>query len=350
MSDRNPSPEKTVLKQTAWVYRVLIVDDDPLFVEYLQSLLGSDLLQDIISYREFQIEHAGSVTEAQSVIQTHYDIVLLDINIPLEEGAPPQRKHGLSVLKEIRKEAPETEVIMISGYGPEGDIIVQALNEGAFYYLDKPFRTELLATLLKRVIEKKESERKAWMDGFTGLYNKAFFEFSLKHEVSKFPKAGLPARRQLNSVSLILLDFDHLKEYNDRCGHLEGDVVIRKVAAVIKTATRDSDLVARNGGDEFGILLAGADHGNALRRAERIRQSVYENGAEYGKLKKLPMTISVGVATFPSFLESADGLYKAADDALYASKRSGRNAVHGYDPSGQIKSYHELMGSEPEKA
>jgi diguanylate cyclase (GGDEF)-like protein len=346
MSDLHPLSDESSLRQTEWEYRVLIVDDDPLFAKYLKSLLGSDFLLERISHRLLRVDLAGSLKEVQGKIKQHYDIVLLDINIPIEEGTPPQRKHGLAILREIKKMASETEVIMISGYGPEVDTVVQAINEGAFYYLDKPFRNELLAALLTRVIEKKESERKAWMDGFTGLYNKAFFEFSLKNEIGKFPKGGAPARRNLNPVSLILLDFDHLKEYNDQYGHLEGDHVIKKIAAVIKKTTRGSDIVARNGGDEFGILLVGADHPNALRRAERIREAVYDYGMEYAKVKQLPMTVSVGVATFPSCLESAEALYKAADDALYASKRSGRNAVHGYAESGELRSFQELVGPE----
>jgi len=333
-----------------WECRVLIVDDDPLVAKYIKRLLESDFLQERLSQRVFRVEQAGSVKEALSKIKAHYEIVLLDINIPLEEGTPPQGKYGLTVLREIKKASSETEVIMISGCGPEVDAIVQAIDEGAFYYLDKPFRNELLAALLMRVIEKKESERKAWMDGFTGLYNKAFFEFSLKREIGKFPKGSEPARRHLNPVTLILLDFDHLKEYNDQYGHLEGDDVIKKIAAIIKKKTRGSDIVARTGGDEFGILMVGVDHANGLRRAERIRQAVYDYGydygMEYGKVKQLPMTVSVGVATFPSFLESADALYKAADDALYATKRSGRNAVHGYAESGALKTFQELAGSE----
>ena len=346
MSDQQPLTDESSLRPAEWEYRVLIVDDDPLFAKYLKSLLGSDFLQERISHRLLRVDLAGSLKEVQGKIKQHYDIILLDINIPIEKGTPPQRKHGLAILREIKKMTSETEVIMISGYGPEVDTIVQAINEGAFYYLDKPFRNELLAALLTRVIEKKESERKAWMDGFTGLYNKAFFEFSLKNEIGKFPKGSEPARRNLNPVSLILLDFDHLKEYNDQYGHLEGDHVIKKIATVIKKTTRGSDIVARNGGDEFGILLVGADHANALRRAERIREAVYDYGMEYAKVKQLPMTVSIGVATFPSRLESAEALYKAADDALYASKRSGRNAVHGYAESGELKSFRELVGSE----
>lgn len=346
MIDLQQLSDGTSLRQTAWEYRVLVVDDDPPVVEYIKRFLGSDFLQKRISHRALRVEQAGSVKEVLSKIKAHYDIVLLDIVIPLDEGTLPQEKHGLTILREIKKMAPETEVLIISGCSPEVDTIVQAINEGAFYYLDKPFRNELLAALLTRVIEKKESERKAWMDGFTGLYNKAFFEFSLKKEIGKFPKGSEPTRRHLNPVSLILLDFDHLKEYNDQYGHLEGDDVIKKIAAIIKKKTRGSDIMARNGGDEFGLLMVGADHANALRRAERMRQAVYDYGMEYAKVKQPPMTVSVGVATFPSFLESADALYKAADDALYASKRSGRNAVHGYAESGELKSFQELVGSE----
>jgi diguanylate cyclase (GGDEF)-like protein len=346
MMDLQQLSDGTSLRQTAREYRVLIVDDDPLVAKYIKRLLESDFLQEKISHRVFRVEQAGSVKEALSKIKAHYEIVLLDINIPLEEGTPPQSKHSLTVLREIKKASLETEVIMISGCGPEVDAIVQAIDEGAFYYLEKPFRNELLGALLTRVIEKAENERKAWMDGFTGLYNKAFFEFSLKKEIGKFPKGSGPTRRHLNPVSLILLDFDHLKEYNDQYGHLEGDSVIKEIAAIIKKKTRGSDIVARNGGDEFGILMVGVDHANALRRAERIRQAVCDYGMEHAEVKQLRMTVSVGVATFPSFLESADALYKAADDALYASKRSGRNAVHGYAELGALKSFQELVRSE----
>ena len=331
--------------QTEGEYSLLIVDDDAIFTEYLQHLLESDLLLEKIGNHTLQVEDAGSVQKAQRLIRQHYDIVLLDIYIPFEEGGSPQREHGPNLLREIKKITPESEVIMLSGYGTEDDI-VEAINEGAFYYLDKPFRSELLAALLTRVIERKESERRAWTDGFTGLYNKTFFEFSLKNEIRKFPKNGVPQRRHLDPLSLILLDFDHLKEYNDRYGHLEGDHVIKKVASIVRKTTRSSDVVARNGGDEFGVLLAGADHVSALKQAERIRETVYEQGLEYAKERNLPLTVSLGVATFPSFLETADNLYKAADDALYTSKRSGRNAVYGYTELGEAKSFQELVGSD----
>jgi len=345
MSDLQQISGGNASGRTKWKYGVLIVEDDFVFVEYLQHLLASDAFLERIGNHTLRIEHAGSVQEVRGMIGQHYDMVLLEMRIPFEEGAPPQKEHGLALLREIKKSTPESEVIVLSGYGIEGDV-VEALDEGAFYYLDKPFRNELLATLLARVIEKKESEREAWTDGFTGLYNKTFFEFTLKNEIGKFPRSGTPARRHLSPLSVILLDFDHLKEYNDRYGHLEGDYIIKKMASIIRETTRSSDIVARNGGDEFGVLLAGANHFNALRQAERIRKTVYEQGLEYAKEKDLPVTVSLGVATFPSFLEAADDLYKAADDALYASKRSGRNAVHGYTESGEVKSFQALVGSD----
>jgi len=322
------------------IYRLLVVEDNLTLRQHLEDLLGSDIVQEKIGH-SIEIESAADVREAQRLIRKGFDVVLLDLRIPVEEGAPPKKEHGLKLLQDIKRVTPTTELITMSGYGTEDDII-DAIDSGAFYYIAKPFRYEMLAALLSRVLEKKESERMARLDAFTGLYNKAYFDMMLENEISKFPRTGEPSRRKIHPLSVIAMDFDHLKEYNDRYGHLEGDRMLKFVASVLSRTTRRTDVVGRCGGDEFGVLLENATHMQALKRAEKIRETIYEEGKTIGP-SDLPVSVSIGVATYPSFLKDPRDLYKAADDALYASKRAGRNITCGYTTRGEIKMYQEII-------
>ena len=150
-------------------------------------------------------------------------------------------------------------------------------------------------------------------DGLTGVANRRMFDATLAREL-------LRARRESESVSLVLLDVDHFKAYNDRHGHLRGDEALQEVARVLEQVNRGFDLVARYGGEEFAIILPGCPVEDSTAVAERLRQVV-------GALPSPAITVSVGVSTFPDDAEDAEALLKTADDALYESKRAGRNRV-----------------------
>ncbi len=153
-------------------------------------------------------------------------------------------------------------------------------------------------------------------DGLTGLYNRRYFEEYLKKEITR-------ANRQNQPLSLIGLDLDFLKQINDKYGHSYGDLAIKTLADVIKNNARSIDIAARMGGEEFNIILPGVDSKGALIAAERIRKTLE---AEYIEVVG-HITASIGVATYFEHTQNAEELIELTDQAMYQSKRNGRNRV-----------------------
>ncbi|MBF0207465.1 MAG: GGDEF domain-containing protein [Oligoflexia bacterium] len=158
-------------------------------------------------------------------------------------------------------------------------------------------------------------------DGLTKCYNKAYFNQSCDALVKKSQVTG-------NPLTLILFDLDHFKKLNDNYGHDAGDFVLKEIAELIRSEKiREKDIFARYGGEEFVILLPDANIKNGFQIAERIRQSVADHDFVYAN-KKLPVTVSVGVADYRHGIECGVDLFKRVDIALYKSKNSGRNQVN----------------------
>ncbi|SDS81657.1 diguanylate cyclase (GGDEF) domain-containing protein [Actinoplanes derwentensis] len=155
-------------------------------------------------------------------------------------------------------------------------------------------------------------------DGLTGLANRRRLDEALD-------QAWVDAVAGDEPVSVVMVDIDHFKSYNDHYGHLGGDDCLRKVAATLAGAIREGDLAARYGGEEFSVIIAGGD---AVEVAERIRLAVSELAAEHVTAPSGRVTVSVGVATArPGEIGAARQLLEAADLSLYQAKRDGRNRV-----------------------
>ena len=186
----------------------------------------------------------------------------------------------------------------------------------------------LLSTQAAIAIDKMqlfESVKKlAITDGLTGLYNHRHFVKSLRKELKRAVRYG-------HDISVLIIDVDHFKHYNDVNGHLKGNEALRCVTRVMEGATRTVDVLARYGGEEFAIILPETNKEKALQTAQRICSAV-EQEEVYGEksqpLKKL--TISVGVANYPEDAERDNVLMDRADHALYKAKQEGRNRVVGY--------------------
>lgn len=166
----------------------------------------------------------------------------------------------------------------------------------------------------------------SYTDGMTDLHNYRYFEMRLKEEI-------LRHTRNEQGVSLIILDVDHFKNYNDTLGHQAGDEVLRKLALILKDTVRENDIVARYGGEEFAVILPSVGKDGVIILAERIRSHVADAAFNDQHLQPLgKLTISVGTASLPLDASNSTDLIYKADTALYAAKHAGRNCVRQYSP------------------
>ena len=166
----------------------------------------------------------------------------------------------------------------------------------------------------------REYRQSAMIDGLTSLYNRRWLEEALPRYVTRFSRDARP-------LSVLLIDVDHFKHFNDTHGHPAGDAVLIAVAHCLRHNVRPGDFVARYGGEEFMVILANADEAIAMTVAERLRMAVSREDVRAKDGTDLPrVTISVGAARL-AHDQQADAVVAAADAALYESKRSGRNRV-----------------------
>ncbi|UCE17615.1 MAG: diguanylate cyclase [Gemmatimonadota bacterium] len=179
---------------------------------------------------------------------------------------------------------------------------------------------DYVATLIDNASKHRHTQLLASTDGFTGLFNHRTIHERLKHELDRSRRYGSP-------LSLIMLDIDLFKKVNDAYGHLQGDIVLREVADILKTSTREVDLLARYGGDEFVAVLPETQTENGALLAERIRVAVKEHAFHVSD-DTIHITISLGVATYPHpDVNTKDDLIERADKALYEAKHSGLDKV-----------------------
>jgi len=176
-------------------------------------------------------------------------------------------------------------------------------------------------------------------DGLTDLYNRRYFYFRLNSEIQR-------AKRYGRTVSLLILDLDNFKQFNDRYGHLAGDKFLRAIAEIIRSNIRRSDkdppyevdIVCRYGGEEFAVILPEAAGVQGAVAAERLRFTIESRGAiqvaerirseiERARVEGMHVTVSIGVSSYPDHGVEPEGLIRAADDAMYAAKRAGKNRV-----------------------
>jgi diguanylate cyclase (GGDEF)-like protein len=176
-----------------------------------------------------------------------------------------------------------------------------------------------LAVALSNAASVARLEELATTDGLTGCFNKRYFNDELKQRLQAAQRFG-------RKLSLIIVDLDHFKTVNDTYGHHTGDVVIQELGQVLRRLKRETDVVARFGGEEFCLLCEETTAEGALQLAERVRQEL-EHTAFETELGSLRVTASLGIATYPEHGKDKQALFAAADRALYAAKHNGRNQV-----------------------
>jgi two-component system cell cycle response regulator len=291
---------------------VLIVDDD---------LSVRNTMDEYIANAGFSTLAASSAEEALELIEKNdFAVVITDIRLP--------GLGGLELTKVI-KQKNGSDVIVVTGYSDDYSY-EEAINIGASDFVIKPVRLEELLLRLRRVLKERQlsSERTRMMqklqklattDGLTKLYNSRSFYSQLELEVDRY-------NRYKHPLSLLLLDIDNFKEFNDNFGHLEGDKVLVRFSQIIKSCLRTNDSAYRYGGEEFTVILPETNGDEAKTVAQRIRSSL-----ESEKFKPIPdknakITISIGVTQyFPK--EELSAFIRRADKAMYLSKKNGRNRV-----------------------
>ena len=162
-------------------------------------------------------------------------------------------------------------------------------------------------------------------DGLTGLLNHKEFQRRLDENIEG-------SKRYHYTISLLMIDIDHFKQFNDTYGHQVGDYVLQTVATIIQTQTRTVDVCARYGGEEFAVIVRDDDTFNSLTLAERIRSAVYAYPIKHDGIRS-QLSVSIGIACFPKDAGNAEDLIKRADEALYTAKETGRNSLCCYKPA-----------------
>jgi diguanylate cyclase (GGDEF)-like protein len=294
------------------------------------------VIDDDLSKREAIAEQAGALgftvhafsdwkSALLEIRRTRYDLLITDLFL--------NGMSGIEVVKEVKSVSPNTALIVVTPTASI-DTAVESIREGAYDYLTMPFTVGTLEVAINRALEHKkllkDSKEKelykklATQDGLTRLNNYTFFRQFLGLEVEKCLRYGY-------SLTLLMIDVDDLKSYNDSQGHMEGNRGLKKIGEVLKGFVRKADLAARYGGDEFAVILSHTSKDQAMVAGERLRRLVAEThffGEENLPGRKL--TISMGVATCPDDAISPEELISRADQALYDAKNRGKNTVCVY--------------------
>jgi diguanylate cyclase (GGDEF)-like protein len=306
---------------------ILLIDDDPGALQLLGKILAG----------VGNILFATSAADALRIAQgTPPVVILLDAEMPGTSGF---------TLLEVLKADPvlsDVPVIFVTGHG-EADFEVSALDMGAADFIRKPFRSSVVLARVKTQLNLKRMtdalRRDTLTDSLTGIANRRQFDGSLERE-------WLCARRDAKPLSLLMIDVDHFKLFNDRYGHAKGDSCLRNIAAALAaTCRRPSDLAARCGGEEFMILLPMTPREGAWHMADRLLDAVRKlDIAHEDSPASRKVTVSIGIACYDAASDcwqaeprelrfardsthhhSGSDLLLAADRAVYSAKRAGRD-------------------------
>ncbi|RKH63368.1 diguanylate cyclase [Corallococcus aberystwythensis] len=297
---------------------LLIIEDDTGVREGLMDLLAP----------RFDVLAASDADAGVELAREHRpDLVLLDRFLPSGDG--------LAVLETLQGDV-RTEmvpVIFLTGDADEATL-ERCLEMGAVDFIHKPASSRELLARIDRAVRQSEQQRKlqvlAQTDALTGLANFRALSVRLEDEFKRALRYGY-------SLSVVVIDLDHLKAINDGMGHDVGNRAILALATLMQGNLRESDFAARFGGDEFVVLLPHQTSLEAAVFAERLRSELRGVNVQRGDGRPAPfgLSISVGVAdhTADSPRESTEALLKAADAALYEAKREGRDRVVVYGQS-----------------
>jgi len=293
---------------------VLIVDDENANILALTQILG----------QEYIVYAAKSGPDAIEVANEYLpDVILMDI---IMSGMD-----GYEVIAELKctDKTRNIPVIFITGLNTFKDE-EKGLALGAADYINKPFSPAIVKLRVRNQIRIQNYietiTRLGMTDELTSLPNRRSFDERMRLEWGR-------AMRDKKNISIIMLDIDKFKDFNDTYGHQHGDDILKTAADIFKCSVRRSgDFVARYGGEEFVILLSDTVQSGAAEIAERIRKEVEDTVIPFTDGKTARITVSIGVNTeIPTTNSISEFFIKRADDALYAAKNGGRNRVCLYE-------------------
>ena len=305
--------------------RILVVDDKEIIRTTITQVLEDD---------GYKVVTASNGVEALAVYEKeHFPIVITDIYMP--------EMTGIDLLAAIKEIDDTTQVIVMTSYASI-DSAISTTRAGAYDYLTKPFEDiEVISNVVRRAAEKVRLEQKtrhlvemlklkteqlkqsnahlqslATRDSLTGLYNHRYFQENLTTELNR-------AQRYRRPFSLLFIDLDHFKTFNDTNGHLDGDKLLIALSNLFMESFRKTDIVCRYGGDEFAVILPEASKQKAHMLAAKLHARVADqpfDGREV--MPEGRVTISIGTATYPDDETDAVGLLRHADQIMYEAKKN----------------------------
>ena len=301
-------------------FTLLIVDDEKRNRSLLTELLQGDYRIILAKNGEQALERAR---------EHHPDLILLDVLMP--------DRDGYAVIRELKNDdqTRDIPVIFVTALDSAGDE-ERGLELGAVDYISKPFNPAIVRVRIRNhlqsVQQRRLLEQLAMLDSLTGIPNRRRFTKVFEQEWRRGMRDGTP-------ISLIVVDVDHFKAYNDTYGHAAGDEVLRLIARTLQDALRrPGDFVARYGGEEFVILLPGITSEGAMAPAEQARAGIEALDIPHAvSTVAARVTISQGGATCrPAEGNTEPDLFRLADSYLYVAKHAGRNRV-AWAPTGACR-------------
>ena len=295
--------------------RVLLVEDQERVAGRVQAVLAKSYEIDIERDPHAALLRLGSAT---------YDVVIVSLNLAEADGL-----RLCSQLRALERTRNQPIIVVLQ---PDEEVrLLRALDMGVNDYLVRPVdRNELLARVRTQIKRKRysdhlrdrleESVELALTDALTGLNNRRYLETHLKALAEQARAANRP-------LSVLFADVDSFKAINDTYGHDAGDAVLRELASRLRRNTRNIDLACRIGGEEFVVVMPDVGADRASQAAERLRACIAGEPFQVDGERCLQVTASVGIATLDGVHDSAEGLLRRADQALYLAKRGGRNRV-----------------------
>ena len=300
----------TVSEQQLSQATILIVDDQAMNVELVQSILGNRHNYIFASSGEEAIEQAFNESP---------DLILLDVAM----GGIS----GIDVCKYLKTNEATSEIPVVFMTSLESMTDEEKCWEaGAVDFISKPISSLTLINRirvhLKLKFQSDAMQRLAFVDGLTGVYNRRYIDNQLAIGLKQ-------RRRQGTDYSLLMVDVDHFKDYNDDQGHLEGDDCLKRIARIlVDVVSRPLDVVGRFGGEEFIVLLPDTGEDGAIQIGKRMIKAIYDEGIDHAGSSYGKVTVSIGAVTVDGDGPNTPAeLIKVADQALYDAKKEGRNRL-----------------------